>query len=403
MKRVIKLDISEVKPGMRLAQTIYTGSQTVLLESGQIITADYIRRLKNYAIRTVIIEEESPAEEALFPEIKDSNDDNYFTRQNFIRREIPQKAGIEMSMAQIDSEEKLTQRFGRSHRDLEEITWASFQELKNYNRLNLDNFKKSLEKMIDELNEEANIRQQQTSLECESEYLYMHSANVAIYSLIIGLALKLAKEELIELGLSALLHDVGMLKVPDEIRHKADELTVEEYEEVKKHSSYSREMLEKLPQMSSRILKAVSHHHERVDGSGYPNRLLRDEIDLFSKIIAISDTFDSLSSTRPHREKMQKHDALKECLRICKNSFDENYLEKFLFNVPLYPVGTKVRLNNGEEGVVSKASFNPFRPTVDIIVKQERYDRPRKRRVNLALSQNSGLRIDEILEDKITC
>ena len=398
MKRVIKLDIDEVKPWMRHAPSICTGSRTVLLEAGKSITADHIRRLRNYAIRTIIVEDETIEEPRETPFTEKEVEENYFSRLKFILRHLPPKAGIEMTRAQIQSEKILDQTFQNSHLGLNEMIREAFEDIIHREKFEVNGFRKVLVSLIDELKEEMNIRQWQTRLSQEDDYLYMHSVNVTVYSLIVGMSLKLASEELIELGISALLHDIGMMKVPDKIRMKKEKLDRDEYQEVKQHSHHGKEFLEKFPQISPRILRAITHHHERVDGSGYPNGLSRDEINLFAKIISICDNFDSLSSPRPHRKAMKKHEALRKCMEMCEDNFDEHYLEKFLFNVPLYPVGTHVRLNNGEEGFVSQATFNPFRPCVDITKDKERQPLPRKRRVNLALARNSAFEIKDVLE-----
>jgi len=400
MKRVIKLDISELKPGMCLAQTIFTGSHAILLESGQIVTAEHIKRLRNYAIRTVIVEDEATSSsDRLTPFHAVEQDDDPIARLRYIIREMPKKAGLEIPKAKLEEERHLHHRFETSHRELEETTWAAFQGLLYYDRLNMPYFRRTVEGLLAELEMNSNIRQAQTDLESDEDYLYMHSINVALYALTIGSAMKLAREELIELGISAMLHDIGMLKITRQIREKKKSLEKSEYEAIKNHSRYSREILEKFPQVSPRILNAITHHHERVDGSGYPSGLTRDDINLFSKIIAICDTFDSLSSSRPHRSALKKREALKECLKMCEQCFDENIVEKLLHNVPLYPVNTLIRLNNGEVGIVSHSTYNPFRPQVDIIQDAEGEPLQRKRRVNLSLGRNSALEISEIIKE----
>lgn len=162
--------------------------------------------------------------------------------------------------------------------------------------------------------------------------LKIHSLHVAIYALSLGYALKFSDAELLKLGVAGLLHDVGFKKIDDSIRNKTVALTLEEVKTIRKHSQYSVEILTQNKIHDPYIIDAVMHHHERIDGSGYPNQLMNKQINNFVSVLGICDVFDALTNNRPHREHYSSFNALKMMMRDKNmvNKFNQNYLHLFL-------------------------------------------------------------------------
>lgn len=159
-----------------------------------------------------------------------------------------------------------------------------------------------------------------------------HSLQVAIYALVIGNVLKFKDDDLLKLGVAALLHDIGFKKIDETIINKKSMLTPQEISLMQKHSRYSVEIMEQNKVHDPYIINAVMHHHERYDGSGYPNQLMSDEISDFASIVGICDVFDALTNNRPHREHYSSFNALKMMMRDkdMVNKFNQNYLHLFL-------------------------------------------------------------------------
>lgn len=195
-------------------------------------------------------------------------------------------------------------------------------------------------------------------------YVFTHSVNVCMLSLIIGLFLKLKKEQLKDLGLAALLHDVGRSKVPQNIMYKPSQLTVKEFEKVKKHTVYGYEMLKTCSQIPDTVALAAMQHHERLDGSGYPGGMRGEDVGLFARIVAVADVFDALLTDRPFRKAFFPHQAV-EIIVNSSGQFDPDILRVFVENVAIYPLGSVVFLNTGEIGVV--VDMNKGRQTRPII------------------------------------
>jgi len=182
-------------------------------------------------------------------------------------------------------------------------------------------------------------------------YVFSHSVNVCMLSLILGLFLKLKKEDLKNLGLAALLHDVGRTGIPRDILYKTCPLEIEEFEKVKNHTVLGHEILSSCNQFPDIIAQTALQHHERLDGSGYPAGKAGREIGLFPRIVAICDVFDALLANRPFRKAFFPHQAV-EIIVNSTGQFDREILDVFLENVVIYPLGTMVSLSSGEMGVV---------------------------------------------------
>ncbi len=159
-----------------------------------------------------------------------------------------------------------------------------------------------------------------------------HSLHVAIYALSLGNTLRYNNDELLKIGVAALLHDVGLKKIDEDIINKKDLLNPEETNLVQKHSQYSVDITMQNKIHDPYIINAVMHHHERYDGSGYPNQLVQSEISDFASILAICDVFDAMTTKRPYRKHYSSFNALKMMMRDTDmvNKFNQKYLHLFL-------------------------------------------------------------------------
>lgn len=161
-------------------------------------------------------------------------------------------------------------------------------------------------------------------------YTHTHSLNVSIYALSLGKYLGMNKEELEDLGFAALLHDIGKSKIDHKIINKEGELTSEEYEIVKRHSLHGWEILKKAGISSRHILEGVKHHHERIDGTGYPDRLKDENIHQYAKIIGLCDVFDALSTKRSYKESVDTFNTLVTMKKDMKSHLDGKLVNKFI-------------------------------------------------------------------------
>jgi putative nucleotidyltransferase with HDIG domain len=182
------------------------------------------------------------------------------------------------------------------------------------------------------------------AIDARDSYTHGHSARVSQLSVLIGKAIGLSKEELEDIEVACLFHDVGKIKTPDSILLKPGKLAQSEYQEMIRHVEYGASILSKAPSLR-KYIPAVRHHHERQDGKGYPDGLTSDAIPLFASIIAIADTFDAMTSTRPYRKAFSEETALQEIVRVAGTQLRADLVAVF--------VGLIVKSNIHDEAVAA--------------------------------------------------
>jgi HD-GYP domain-containing protein (c-di-GMP phosphodiesterase class II) len=235
----------------------------------------------------------------------------------------------------------------------------------------------------------------------ESEYLYHHSVNVSILAVKLGEALGYDRDQLTELGLAALLHDIGSVKIPDKVLSKPSALTNSEMGSIKQRPNHSFEILQAFKDDHPYLAETAVQVYERIDGSGYPMGLQRDEIHEYAQIIGLVDVYEALIHTRPHRQRFQYFAAVKEISQTYKNNFQRIYLKTFLNNFSVFPIFSYVRLNSGAVGrVIETYTDQPFRPKIKVI-----YDSQARKLLTermIALPENPLLHIvDSVAESEI--
>lgn len=188
------------------------------------------------------------------------------------------------------------------------------------------------------------------------EYTYMHS--VAVCALMIALARQLGLDDdmVRECGLAGLLHDLGKMGIPNKILNKPGKLTDEEFTTIKSHPQIGARVLMDNPLVSPMVLDVVLHHHEKVDGSGYPHKLAGDTISLFAKMGAVCDVYDAITSNRPYKKGWSPAESIRKMAEWSKGHFDETVFQAFVKTVGIYPTGSLVRLESGRLGVVTEQS-----------------------------------------------
>jgi putative nucleotidyltransferase with HDIG domain len=174
------------------------------------------------------------------------------------------------------------------------------------------------------------------AIDSKDHYTQGHSQKVAAYAALIAEALGLKEEEIGEIRLGALLHDIGKVGIPEEILGKRGPLNPDEWEKMKEHVLYGDRMLEPL-QTISRIRKMVCHHHEMFDGSGYPQGLVGDQIPIGSRIIAIADAYDTITSERIYKKARTPAAAFEELERCAGSQFDPQLVRLFIEAVQHLP------------------------------------------------------------------
>ncbi len=173
------------------------------------------------------------------------------------------------------------------------------------------------------------IRSLVGALEAKDPYTRGHSERVAEYAVLLGSAMALAPRELDDLEKAALLHDLGKLALPGELLRKAGRLDPHEWDDIRRHPTNGAEMIMKIPPLR-RLAEPVLFHHERLDGSGYPNGISGPELSAFVRILAIADSYDAMTSNRPYRAGLSRQEAVGELRRCAGHELDPSYVEAFV-------------------------------------------------------------------------
>lgn len=229
-----------------------------------------------------------------------------------------------------------------------------------------------IDSIIDELLANRDVMVNMIDLKSFDNYTYAHSVNVAILSLIIGIAMDLDRKCLGELGLGSIMHDIGKVFVAKEIVNKCGELTDDEFDEIKTHSfkgyKYARDKY-KIP-ITSYV--GILDHHEKWNGSGYPNGTIGNSISLFGRIITVADIYDALTTERSYRPAMSPSEAMEYIIGNSGVMFDPNIVDVFRKKIAPYPIGTVVILSNGYTAlVIENYEELCLRPKVRLIYDQD--------------------------------
>ncbi len=328
-------------PGMILANSVYNNADQLILPKGSRITEESITRLQFYEIDRVLIESLvpiEPLEEDIFlttysERVKSSEEFTNFKKQFDDTTET-----MKFTLDEVAA--------GNSSSGLVEELFSSATNLINTSENNLE--------LLDMLH---NMRE-------SDDATYTHSLNVSIISAIIGRWLHMSEEDINTLTIAALFHDIGKLLIPQDILQKSSKLTNEEYEILKTHP-YKGYQLLKYSGMGEQIALAAMQHHERCDGSGYPGKLTKNNINSFAKIIAIADVYDAMTAARAYRGPLCTFEVLSTFESEGYRCYDAAYLVPFMYNIVNSYINNTVRLNNGQKGEIIMINKNALsRPVV---------------------------------------
>lgn len=214
--------------------------------------------------------------------------------------------------------------------------------------------------MVDEINQSvernSNALLSLIRLKTATEYTYLHSVAVCILMIAVGKQLGLQGEELKQAGMAGLLHDIGKMEIPDEILDKPGKLTDEEFDIMKSHPQRGWELLKSCDGIHETALDVCLHHHERVDGKGYPEKLSGDALTLFARMGAVCDVYDAISSDRCYKKAWSPAESIHKMASWREGHFDEKVFQAFVKTIGIYPNGTLVKLKSGRLGVVMEQS-----------------------------------------------
>lgn len=315
---MIRVPVSELKPGMKLAEDVRLQDDRLLLLAGFAIKPLYIRKLKSFNVHFVHVEE-GPCEPV----------EEY-------------------------TEEKL---YREAHSTIRKV----FSLVRDNKTVDFTSVKKTVSEITQMIISDENVLLQLTGVRDIDNYTFLHSVDVCIYSIILGKKLGFSREQLMTLGMGAILHDIGKCKIPLSILQKPGKLTDSEFGEMQHHTVYGAEIIKSVYGLDTKIANVAYQHHEKWDGSGYPLGIKAEAIDPFSRIVTVADIYDALTADRVYKKKVLPHVAAEFISNNASKLFDPYIVDLFISNIAIYTEGTVVLLNTGEVGIVlrtEKSSCN---------------------------------------------
>lgn len=283
MKEILTADLT---PGMVTAQAVMTPNGQLIVNKGITLDKKMIARISFYSIANVMVEEEEPAPEEIAPQTPETP---------ATPSDIPAPAKKEEPSSLFSSfETAYTSKLFHIRDMFKDILEKDTLDAKAFMREALDIIGSQRLTTIELFDHIHNLRQIEDTV-------FAHSINVALIARILGTWLKYDAETIDQLTIAGLLHDVGKLKIPTNILDKPGKLTDIEFEVVKTHPRMSYDALNHFD-LEPRVLNAILHHHERCDGTGYPDKLTGAELDDFTMVIAVADVYDAMTAARKYRE-----------------------------------------------------------------------------------------------------
>lgn len=320
-------DLTYVQENSILAEPILDTMGRVLLGAGVSLTVGYIERLKRLGYQTIYVQDDRLEDVKILSAISDQT-----------------RAKAYKAMGRL-------------------IDGGT----EGVNNARIADVRSTVQRMVSDILSCPNVMTNLQQIIGYDDYTFHHSINTTVISLILGVGLRYSEQQLTELGIGALMHDIGKTKVPEQILRKKEALTKEEFEEIKRHTQYGFETLRKASDLGIVSAHISFQHHEKWDGSGYPRGLKRTEILEYARVASVADVYDALSSPRVYRGAFQPYESYEYILAKSGMEFDPKIIENFSKNVAVYATGSGVRLSNKQRGTVIKQNPNfPMRPWVRI-------------------------------------
>ena len=350
-----QIPFDELIEGMVFGDDVIDKEGRLLVSKNTVLTREILERLKKFSSRKFF------SMKVLLSEL------NIKTVVKLENGSVQEVASSQIKMEHTKERLVIKEKFEEMHKSIKQ----SFDELSRNNTS--PKVKKELDNTVEEIknNLSVNIELLNEILDVKAtdEYLYNHSLNVAVVSNLIGRWIGLEQKDLDILILAGLVHDIGKLRVDPAILNKPGKLTDEEFAEMKKHPEYSYQMLMEMGYKDNAILKAVTFHHEKEDGSGYPLKISGDKITIHAKILAIADIFDAMTSNRVYKARVSPFKVLEmfqnqnfgklhyKIIMVFIKRFTENY------------VGSEVILSNNQRAKI--VSLNAYEITKPLLVTSE--------------------------------
>jgi len=248
-----------------------------------------------------------------------------------------------------------------------------FASLRNGTEIDIRAVEAAIEPMVESIVKNEDALSWLARMKQKDNYIHDHSIASCVWAMIFGKHLGLEKEDLQLLGLGALLMDVGKTRISTEVLIKKDKLSAREKLLLQKHVEFGREIARRIDCVDARVIEIIGSHHERHNGTEYPQGLQGNEIPVFARIAGIVDAFDAMTTSRPYAEPKSTYEAMRQFNALAGVEFQAEMVEQFVQAVGIFPVGTLVELSTGEVGVViGQNRTRRLRPQIMLLTDEDK-------------------------------
>lgn len=354
-----KLSIKYLRPGMITGQSVYHLNGTFLLTRGTLLTEAYIERLKTLGITSI-----------------------YVTSVNTALH-IEPTADILQEQTRV-----------RAIKDI----YDTFKKCRLTNTVDMKLLKNTVNAIVRDLTENEKNLVQVSDIRLHDTYTFSHCVNVSVLAAMLATKLEFSPKRLKEITLGGLLHDIGKIETPNTILNKPGALTPSEMAIVRMHPEDGFRILSLSNQFSPEIMHIAFEHHEKMDGSGYPRNLSKDDIHEFSRIVAIADVYDALTSERAYKKPYKPHLAYNIMTKCSAGHFDADFLKVFFENIAIYQIGTILHISYGYAIVTKINQGNTLRPIIHLFADNNKKLLPKPIHIDLSMEEriNINHELDEI-------
>ncbi|MBY5937496.1 HD-GYP domain-containing protein [Marinobacter nauticus] len=352
----VRLPVDLLQPGMKVVKLDRPWTEVPVLFQGFTLQTEAEARVLRQYCAWVVVEDEA---ERLAPVL-----DQIPHLKQRTTEPLQETRTLEQELPRAADTWSRTQQF------VEKL----IRDIEQNNDLELASARPLIRSCVDSVKTNASAMFWMARIKHRDAYTAEHCLRVAILTVAFARFLGLPEDDLEVAGMCGLLHDIGKLRVPDEILNKPGPLSPQEYEVMRKHTTLGHELLKQDPSLDPIISDVTLHHHERIDGRGYPQQLPEWQISRFARLIAIVDAYDAMTSDRCYRDGMSPADAVRILYKNRAQQFDADMVEAFIRMIGIYPPGSLVELNTGEVAlVVSTHPGRKLKPKVEILLDNNKH------------------------------
>ncbi len=327
------VSVEMLRPEMKIARPVYQ-QEALILPAGRNNVNRFIPNLKNMGIEYVYVEDDK-------------------------------SEGIEIPDAIAE----------KTRTNCKQVLQKTMVQFASTDRMEIEGLQQCVGDVISDILKNPDVQVSLSDIASNDEYTFAHSVSTMVYALMIARKLNYSEQMMAVLGMGTLLHDIGKMIVEPSIMYKEGKLTQQEYEYVKMHTMYGYQALRRIPMLPEPARLIAYMHHERLNGTGYPRGLKGDEITEFSKIVAIADVYDALTTDRCYRKKWTANRAMEFLIERSQVEFDYELVGLFTQQLAVYPNGSLVRLSDHHVAIVCEQNRSmPLRPIVRVIQSPAGYD-----------------------------